>query len=47
MEVGAGVGVESTSGVGLTSGVCVGIIFVGVFVLTSMVGINVGEASGI
>lgn len=47
VDVGAGVGVESISGVGLTSGVCVGIIFVGVFVFTSMVGGNVGEASGV
>jgi hypothetical protein len=47
VDVGAGVGVESGSDVGLVNGVWVGIIFVGVFVFTSMVGANVGEANGI
>ncbi len=47
VDVNAGVGVESISAVGLINGVCVGIIFVGVFVFTSIVGGNVGEANGI
>lgn len=47
VDVGAGVGVESDSEVGLVNGVCVGITFVGVFVFASMVGATVGEASGV
>lgn len=47
VDVNAGVAVASGSEVGLTNGVWVGIIFVGVLVLTSMVGANVGEDNGI
>jgi hypothetical protein len=47
VDVNAGVGVDSDSTVGLVNGVWVGIIFVGVFVFTSMVGANVGEANGV